>query len=86
VSSSEPARSSPAAGPGATPCSTRELLGFALAAAVIALHVVAESFVALEPGIARGEHVLSVTVPLALAAIAVLLYPRLRPGLRGTYS
>jgi hypothetical protein len=56
-------------------------LGFGLATAAIALHVVIASFVAIEPGASRIDHLPGALVPLSVAGAAVWLYPRLRAGL-----
>lgn len=49
---------------------------------VVAMHVVTDAFVALEPGTTRREHVVSALVPLALLAAAAIVHARARPGVR----
>jgi hypothetical protein len=66
--------------------SREELLLFATATGVIALHVLVDAFVAVEPGASRTEHIVSAGIPLAVAAAAVWLYPRLRPGARAVLA
>jgi hypothetical protein len=66
--------------------SRAELRLFATATAAIALHVLVDAFVAVEPGASRMEHIVSAGIPLAVAGAAVWLYPRLRPGARATLA
>ncbi|HYP49220.1 MAG TPA: alpha/beta fold hydrolase [Thermoleophilaceae bacterium] len=54
-----------------------------LGAGLVALHVVDDNFVQPQPGTGPADHVVSGLVPLALLALAMWAYPRLRPGLRG---
>ncbi len=49
---------------------------------VLALHVVTDAFVALEPGTTRREHVVGALVPLALLLGAAVVHHRSRPGAR----
>jgi hypothetical protein len=65
---------------------TREPLLFTASSAVICVHVLVNAFVALEPGADRGDHVWAALVPLALLGGAVVLYPRLRAGLRASIA
>lgn len=62
--------------------SRREGTIFAVAAGVIALHVADDSFVQPQPGTSGGDHIVSGLVPLAVLALAVWAYPRLRAGVR----
>jgi dienelactone hydrolase len=55
-----------------------------IALAVVALHVVDDSFMQPEPGTSAGDHVVGGLVPLAVLALAAWGYPRLRAGLRAT--
>lgn len=55
---------------------------FAACATLIAVNVVIDSLVVLAPGARRQDHVLETVVPLAVLAVATLVRPRLRPGLR----
>src|SRR5215207_4409050 len=61
----------------------RETLSFRAALAVIVVAVVDDAFVHPEPGTYAGDHLASGLVPPAIAVMAALAYPRLRPGLRG---
>jgi dienelactone hydrolase len=53
---------------------------FALATAVVALHIADDSFIQPQPGTGIADHLASGLVPLALLAAAVVVYPRVRPG------
>ena len=55
---------------------------FLAAVAVIAVHVLDDSFIQPEPGTSAGDHLVSGLVPLAALAIAAVAYPRARPGVR----
>ena len=59
---------------------------FAAAAAVVALHTIADAFVAREPGVEPADHVVSGVVPLALLAAAVAGFRLGRPGLRAVLA
>ena len=59
---------------------------FAGAVAVLALHIVADAFLAPEPGAPLPDHVLSAGIPLVLAAAVVVAYPRLRPGIQAAMA
>ncbi len=71
--------------PGPMP-SRRERLVFALAVGIIALHVFIDAFVAMEPGVARSDHIITSALPIAVCAFAIWLYPRLRAGARATMA
>ncbi len=58
-----------------------EALAFSAAVAVIALHVLVDAFVFLEAGVSRADHLVPGLVPVAILALAALLFPRVRPGL-----
>src|SRR5512133_430646 len=62
--------------------SRRETLVFRLAMAAGALWVIDDAFWHREPGTAIGDHLASGLVPVALAALLAVAYPRLRPGAR----
>jgi fermentation-respiration switch protein FrsA (DUF1100 family) len=68
------------------PPGMRERLLFTVSCAAIAAHVLVEAFVALEPGTDRRDHLLAALVPLALLGTAVLLYLRLKAGLRASVA
>ena len=56
---------------------------FVVGVALIALHVIDDSFVQPQPGTSAADHLVSGLVPLALLALAAWAYPRLRGGRRG---
>jgi dienelactone hydrolase len=56
---------------------------FRVAAAVIAIAVADDAFVHPEPGTSAGDHLASGLIPIAIALLAMLAYPRLRAGVRG---
>ena len=58
----------------------RERLLFATATGVIVLHILVASFLAIEPGAARTDHILAAVLPAALVVLAVVFYTRLRAG------
>ncbi len=64
----------------------RETLLFLLAIALIALHVLDDSFVQPQPGTSPGDHLAGGLVPLALLGLAAWAYPRLRGGRRGALA
>jgi uncharacterized protein len=70
------------AGRRAHACGRREHAIVVLAVGLIALHVVDDSFVQPQPGTSATDHLVSGLVPLAVLALAVGAYPRLRPGWR----
>ena len=64
----------------------REFTMFVLGVAVIALHVLDDSFLQPSPGTAAGDHLVGGLVPLAVLALAGWAYPRLRGGRRGAMA
>jgi hypothetical protein len=54
--------------------------------ALVALHVVDDSFLQPEPGTSWADHVWSGLVPVALLAGAAAFYGRARPGMRATLA
>jgi pimeloyl-ACP methyl ester carboxylesterase len=73
--------------PTAGPSPTRaEYVVFTLATAAIVLHVLVDSFLALESGAKPSDHVLAAVVPSAVTAVAILTYRRLRAGARATVA
>ena len=56
------------------------------AIALVAIHVVDDSFLQPQPGTAASDHLVSGLVPLALLGGVALLYGRLRAGARGTIA
>jgi dienelactone hydrolase len=63
-----------------------ESVAFRVAMAVIALAVVDDAFVHREAGRSIGDHLASGLVPVALAAVFAVAYPRLRAGARSTLA
>jgi len=59
-----------------------ETLAFRTAMALAALWVLDDAFWHREPGTAVGDHLASGLVPVGLAALLALAYPRLGPGMR----
>ena len=59
---------------------------FRIALAVIAVHVVDDSFVQPQPGTSPGDHLVSGLAVLAALALAAWAYPRLRGGRRGALA
>ena len=59
---------------------------FLVPIALIALHVVDDSFVQPQPGTTAGDHLAGGLVPLALLALAAWAYPRMRAGGRGALA
>jgi hypothetical protein len=57
-----------------------------VALAVVALHVVDDSFLQPQPGTSAGDHLVSGLVPFAVVALAAWAYPRLRAGLRAVLA
>src|SRR5918995_658209 len=63
-------------------CGRRERAIVVIAVGLIALHVVDDSFVQPQPGTSATDHLVGGLVPLAVLALAVGAYPRLRAGWR----
>lgn len=59
---------------------------FVLGLALIAIHVIDDSFVQPQPGRSAPDHLVSGLVPLALLALAAWAYPRLRGGRQGAMA
>ncbi|HEY6890467.1 MAG TPA: hypothetical protein VI300_21870, partial [Solirubrobacter sp.] len=59
---------------------------FFLAVAVIALHVIDDSFLQPQPGTSGADHVVSGLVPPAFLAGAAWAFPRLRGGRQGALA
>ena len=58
----------------------RDLIVFSGALVIIALHAIVDSFIAPEPGTGAGDHLMRGFVSLAVLALAIAVYPRLRAG------
>ena len=59
---------------------------FVLGLALIAVHVIDDSFVQPQPGTSAPDHLVSGLLPLALLALAAWAYPRLRGGRQGAMA
>ena len=64
----------------------RDVLLFAGAIAIVAVHAAVDSFLAPEPGTAPGDHVVRGLTTFAVLTLAATLYPRLRAGGRAALS
>ena len=64
----------------------RQRLVFLVAVAVIALHVLDDSFIQPEPGTSAGDHLVSGLVPLAALGIAAVAYGRIAPAWRAALA
>jgi len=62
--------------------SAHERYLFWTATALVLLHVLVFSFIAVQPGASRLDHLPAATVSLVVAVLAMGFYPRLRPGVR----
>jgi uncharacterized protein len=65
---------------------TRATAVFGLAVALIAVHVIDDSFAQPQPGTSAGDHLLSGLVPLSILGVAAWAYPRLRAGAQGALA
>ncbi len=65
---------------------SREVVLFLIGVAVLALHVLDDSFIQPQPGTGPGDHLTGGLVPLAVLAAAAWAYPRLRGGRRGALA
>jgi uncharacterized protein len=63
-----------------------EGFAFSVAVATIALHVLTDAFITLEPATTRTEHFVTGGVPFVLLVGSVSLYPRLRPGAQASVA
>lgn len=59
---------------------------FLFAVAAIVLHIVDDEFLQPQPGTSARDHLLAALVPIAVAILAAVAYPRLRPGLRAAIA
>jgi hypothetical protein len=64
----------------------REQLAFVVGAALIALHVVDDSFLQPASGTSAADHLASGLLPLSILGLAAWGYPRRRPGLRALFA
>jgi hypothetical protein len=65
---------------------SRELQLFTAAVLAVTVHTVADSFVALEPGVQPADHLPRGLVTLALLAACAALFVRARPGIRAVLA
>jgi dienelactone hydrolase len=88
MTATHPARSETRAAPPLTRRGgpRRETVLILIAIALIALHVIDDNFLAPQPGMSPGDHVVSGLVPLAALGLAAWAYPRLRGGRRGALA
>ena len=56
------------------------------ALAVVALHVVDDSFLQPQPGTSAADHLVSGLIPVAVLTLAAWAYPRLRAGFRAAIA
>lgn len=68
------------------PAMTRGHRVFVAATAVLALHVVDDSFLQPNPGTSAGDHLAGGLVPTALLLLGAWAYPRLRAGARAALA
>ena len=64
----------------------RQRVVFLVAVAVIALHVLDDSFIQPEPGMSATDHLVSGLLPLAALALAAVAYGRIAPAWRATLA
>ena len=82
VAGTVPAAAKTPASAGRRVAGRRETLVFRAAMAVVAFALVDDAFVHPEIGTSAGDHLASGLVPLAIAVVLALAYPRLRAGVR----
>ena len=63
-----------------------ETVAFRGATVVALLHAMDDAFFNRQPGVALGQHALAAAIALAAGIAAVVVFPRLRPGLRAGLS
>ena len=64
----------------------REHTLFTACVALIGLHIADDSFVQPQPGTSAADHLVGGLVPLAVLALAVVIFPRLRAGGRASLA
>ena len=77
-----PAAANTSASAGRRVAARPETLVFRVAMAVVAFALVDDAFVHPEIGTSAGDHLASGLVPLGIAVVLALAYPRLRAGVR----
>jgi dienelactone hydrolase len=83
VTPPDPVASRPRTRPGGW---SRETALFLIAIALIAVHVIDDSFLQPQPGTSASDHLVSGLVPLALLSLAAWAYPRVRGGRRAALA
>jgi len=63
-----------------------DTLVFTASAAIVAVHTGVDSFFAPEPGTSPVDHLVRASVSLAILGLAVVAYPRVRPGARAAIA
>src|SRR6476646_8638986 len=63
-----------------------ELVYVSVALGVVALHIVDDAFLNVEPGTSAGDHLASGLIPTALLALLAWGYPRCRPWWQSVLS
>src|SRR5687767_1967724 len=66
--------------------SSRDAKVFAAATGVAVVHALDDAFVGRQPGVPLGQHALAALITVAIAAAAVLAFPRVRPGARAAIA
>src|SRR5688572_12140257 len=61
-------------------------IAFRGATAVALLHAIDDAFVSRQQGVALGQHALAAVISLAAGVVAIVAFPRLRPGFRAGIS
>jgi fermentation-respiration switch protein FrsA (DUF1100 family) len=64
----------------------REHTLLVLAAGAIAVHIVDDNYMQLQPGTSAGDHLASGLVPIVVLTAVAALYPRLRAGFRASVA
>ena len=59
---------------------------FLVAVAAIVLHIADDELLQPQPGTSARDHLLAAFVPIAVALLGALAYPRLRPGFRAAIA
>ena len=59
-----------------------ETIAFRGATVVALLHAVDDAFLNRQPGVGPGQHAVAAAISLAAGVGAIVVFPRLRPGLR----
>ena len=65
---------------------TRDGAVFACAMALAVVHALDDAFVGRQPGVPLGQHALAGLASVVLAALALVAFPRVRPGVRAALA